>query len=203
MDTDLNDMYANYVGTRIEGLTRGVSLQDAYIVILHGLQDAQLFPLLIDEEGFDQLMAALKKKDYTCSHLMLKMADRMNLTLLGIRVMQPHNGRYLALIDFADGEELVSLSATLADALVVALQAKATIYVRSSAFKAQTQAESQPHSMALPIHAMGTPLLEEAMKGAVETDNFELATILRDELKKRETPQSQLQEEHSHDEPQA
>lgn len=186
MDTDLNDLYADYVGTHIEGLTRGVSLRDAFIVVLRGVQEAQLFPLLIDREGFDRLTGALKHKDYTCSRLLLKMADRLRLTLLGVRIMQPHNGQYLALIDFAEGEALKSLTTSLADALVVALQSKATVYVKSSAFKVQKPSDAPSHSMALPIHAMGTPLLEEAMRGAVETDNFELATILRDELKKRD-----------------
>ena len=196
MDTDLKDLYADYVGTRIEGLTRGVSLHDAFIVVLRGMHEEQLFPLLIDKEGFDQLMRALKQKDYTCSRLLLKMADRLRLTLLGIRIMQPHNGQYLALIDFAEGEDLKSLTTSLADALVVALQSKAAIYVKSNAFKAQKPADAPSHSMALPIHAMGTPLLEEAMKGAVETDNFELATILRDELKKRDSTHSVPQAGH-------
>ena len=202
MDTDQNELYEDYVGTRIEGLTRGVSLHDAFIVVLRGQQEAQLFPLLIDKEGFDQLMAALKHKDYTCSRLLLKMADRLRLDLLGIRVMQPHNGQCLALIDFAEGEQLKSLTTSLADALVVALQSKATIYIKSSAFKAQKPSDGPSHSMALPIHAMGTPLLEEALKGAVDTDNFELATILRDELKKREGSRTKTQNERPHEESQ-
>ena len=39
--------------------------------------------------------------------------------------------------------------------------------------------------MALPLAAMTEQLLEEALQAAVEEENFELAGILHDELKKR------------------
>ena len=40
--------------------------------------------------------------------------------------------------------------------------------------------------MALPLAAMSNNLLKEALKSAVEDDNFELASVLRDELNKRD-----------------
>lgn len=39
--------------------------------------------------------------------------------------------------------------------------------------------------MTLPISAMNDKLLHDALQAAVDEDNFELASILRDELKKR------------------
>ena len=40
--------------------------------------------------------------------------------------------------------------------------------------------------MALPIAAMSEALLREALKTAVQEERFELAAVLRDELRKRE-----------------
>lgn len=64
-------MYDNYIELKVEGLTRGRELKDAYILILREREGERIFPVLIDEEGFNMIMQAMRNKDYTCSHLMV------------------------------------------------------------------------------------------------------------------------------------
>ena len=164
MDSDIFNIYEDYVPTSVEGITRGVSLQDAYIVVLRSQDGQRHFPLLVDKDGFSQVLAAVKKKDYACSHLMLQLAERTGLSMTGVRVMQPHNGKYLALIDFSDKVEVKSFSAALSDAIVAALEANAPIYIPSKSFKMQQPSNAPANSMALPVTAMNDQLLKEAMQ---------------------------------------
>lgn len=180
-------MYDNYIELKVEGLTRGRELKDAYILILREREGERIFPVLIDEEGFNMIMQAMRNKDYTCSHLMVKLASRVGMTPIGIRLMQPANGKTQALIDFELVNEIVSITTPIAEAVVTALETRSSLWVQRTTFERQTRMNKNGGSqnMALPITAMGDKLISDALQAAVKEDNFELATILRDELNKR------------------
>lgn len=187
-------MYDNYIELKVEGLTRGRELKDAYILILREREGERIFPVLIDEEGFNMIMQAMRNKDYTCSHLMVKLASRVGMTPIGIRLMQPANGKTQALIDFELVNEIVSITTPIAEAVVTALETHSSLWVLRTTFERQTRMNKNGGSqnMALPITAMSDKLISDALQAAVKEDNFELATILRDELNKRKDKESEI-----------
>lgn len=187
-------MYDNYIELKVEGLTRGRELRDAYILILREREGERIFPVLIDEEGFNMIMQAMRNKDYTCSHLMVKLASRVGMTPIGIRLMQPANGKTQALIDFELVNEIVSITTPIAEAVVTALETRSSLWVQRTTFERQTRMNKNGGSqnMALPITAMSDKLISDALQAAVKEDNFELATILRDELNKRKDKESEI-----------
>ena len=187
-------MYDNYIELKVEGLTRGRELKDAYILILREREGERIFPVLIDEEGFNMIMQAMRNKDYTCSHLMVKLASRVGMTPIGIRLMQPANGKTQALIDFELVNEIVSIPTPIAEAVVTALETRSSLWVQRTTFERQTRMNKNGGSqnMALPITAMSDKLISDALQAAVKEDNFELATILRDELNKRKDKESEI-----------
>lgn len=187
-------MYDNYIELKVEGLTRGRELKDAYILILREREGERIFPVLIDEEGFNMIMQAMRNKDYTCSHLMVKLASRVGMTPIGIRLMQPANGKTQALIDFELVNEIVSITTPIAEAVVTALETRSSLWVQRTTFERQTRMNKNGGSqnMALPITAMSDKLISDALQAAVKEANFELATILRDELNKRKDKESEI-----------
>ncbi len=187
-------MYDNYIELKVEGLTRGRELKDAYILILREREGERIFPVLIDEEGFNMIMQAMRNKDYTCSHLMVKLASRVGMTPIGIRLMQPANGKTQALIDFELVNEIVSITTPIAEAVVTAFETRSSLWVQRTTFERQTRMNKNGGSqnMALPITAMSDKLISDALQAAVKEDNFELATILRDELNKRKDKESEI-----------
>lgn len=187
-------MYDNYIELKVEGLTRGRELKDAYILILREREGERIFPVLIDEEGFNMIMQAMRNKDYTCSHLMVKLASRVGMTPIGIRLMQLANGKTQALIDFELVNEIVSITTPIAEAVVTALETRSSLWVQRTTFERQTRMNKNGGSqnMALPITAISDKLISDALQAAVKEDNFELATILRDELNKRKDKESEI-----------
>lgn len=187
-------MYDNYIELKVEGLTRGRELKDAYILILREREGERIFPVLIDEEGFNMIMQAMRNKDYTCSHLMVKLASRVGMTPIGIRLMQPANGKTQALIDFELVNEIVSITTPIAEAVVTAFETRSSLWVQRTTFERQTRMNKNGGSqnMALSITAMSDKLISDALQAAVKEDNFELATILRDELNKRKDKESEI-----------
>lgn len=180
-------MYDNYTELKIEGLTRGKDLQNAYILILREKDGSRFFPVLINHADYEMVLAAMKDKDYTCARLMNKLANRVGMTQIGVRLMQPHNGETRALIDFELINEVVSIQTSIAEAAVAALEMRSSFWVQNDTFEKQTKLQHPgQQSMALPITAMNDELLKTALQSAVSEENFELASILRDELNKRD-----------------
>ena len=184
---DLDKLYDDYVPTRIEGLTHGTSL-DAYVAILRSDEEDLLFPILLDEKGQNLVRRALMERDFTPTRLMMALAARMGMTMTGVRIQRPSDGTMKALIDFSFEEFITSLSVSASDALVAAVQENTPIYVLREAVALQMKHPQQGDSVALPLAGMSTALIEQALEEAVERDEFELATVLRDELRKRKEP---------------
>lgn len=181
----MQELYENYIPMRVHGVTRGVSLPDAFIVVLKERDAEACFPLLVERGGYDRVVRALQHQGDEASHLMMALAKRLGLRVAGVRMLRPNQGLKGGLVDFLDGGEVVSLSVPVDDALVVALQSRCDIYLRENEYRGQSLSGG---SMALPIAAMSERLLREAIEGAVKADDFELATVLRDELRRRGNP---------------
>ena len=62
---------------------------------------------------------------------------------------------------------------------------QASFWVQKDVLAHQVNFTNTSDRMTLPISAMNDKLLHDALQAAVDEDNFELASILRDELKKR------------------
>lgn len=185
MPSKLNDMYENYTELLIEGLTRGKELQEAYILVLRDRNGENFMPILLSAHEYEIIASALNQQDFSCSKLMNQLARRVGMRLLGVRLLQPRNGQTQALIDFEWINEVVSIAVPMAEAAVAALEEGTSFWVQKDVLAHQVNFTNTSDRMTLPISAMNDKLLHDALQAAVDEDNFELASILRDELKKR------------------
>lgn len=74
------------------------------------------------------------------------------------------------------------------DGLVMAVAARCPIFVDEELMNAQYMRPTGANSFALNINTISRQMLEDALKNAVENENYEVASRLRDELAKR-TPE--------------
>lgn len=189
-------MYDNYTELIADGLTRGVTLRDAYILVLREPSRNTIFPVLISETDFHTLKAAMTKGDFTASRLMTALACKMNMIVLGVRLLPPQDGRTKAQIDFERYGELLTLETDIAAAIVVAMENHVGIWIKNDQFRRQTHMPHEEGAMALPIGGMNDLLLTDVMQAAVEQDNFELAKMIRDELTHRQRNNGTTAEAH-------
>ena len=74
--------YNDYVELHIEGLTRGRELHNAFIMVLQEEKSGRILPVLIEQEEYHMLMAALRDHDYMPSKLMNQLAHRVGMVPL-------------------------------------------------------------------------------------------------------------------------
>lgn len=179
-------MEEEYIELVPEGLTRGVSLQEAYFLMLRDKKGQRFLPALLDKEEYEQLFLALQKKQYPSTRLMNRLAHRYNITLESVHVFYPPHGNLSASLIFNNQVTTERVACNLADGITAALDNHSPILMQRSMFEEQILRQKGEGQVSMPITAMNKKLLEEAMKAAVEEDNFELASVLRDEIKLRE-----------------
>lgn len=74
----------------------------------------------------------------------------------------------------------------MSDGVLLALVAKLDILIGHHLFLQQSILyNKESHSMAIPINVLNKKMLEQALEKAVDEENYEMASVLRDELRKR------------------
>ena len=96
------------------------------------------------------------------------------------------NGQYKALLVNKDDLSLTPMRAS--DAILLAHIAKLNIFMEENLFKHQSVVcGSTKNKLAVPINTLTLDMLQKALDKAIEDENYELASLLRDELKHRKT----------------
>ncbi len=178
-------MYEDYKQMILEGLTQCRDFEDTYILLLREKEGHRFLPVLINGDEYQTIYRAVRENEYPNTRLMNRLATRLGMPLMGIRVMVPANGHTNALIDFDRNGELVSIQAPVDEAVAAAHEVKAPIWVPAAELDLRLKMPNEEGKMSVPINSMSNELLETVLREAVEHDNFELATVLRDELRKR------------------
>ena len=121
-------------------------------------------------------------------------ADAYNLLLMkcGVSLKRIEfygiaNGTFLCkIVGEQNGEERVVDTCQAHDALVIACTAVCPITIDSALFEAQYMRKTGENSFAINISTLTRKMLEEALEHAVATEQFEIATQIRDELARRD-----------------
>lgn len=182
--------YEDYVWLEPEGLTQGVSLPDAYLLILRDQDSGRHLPLLLDRSGFQLLVRATKQHEYPMTSLMNRLARTFGIRLRHALIHPAASGRtYVALCmeQTRDGnKETHELNVDPALGIVAAMEARRPVGIARQDFERLYNRHGRSGQATVPITSMGNDLLREALELAAENDNFELASQLRDELRSRD-----------------
>lgn len=174
-----------------EGLTQGVTLPDAFLLIMREEDGNRHLPLLIDREGHELLRRAVTENDFPETRLMGKLGKMFDICLLGATIRYARTGKFFVSLHFRQSYEEEEpadriLNLDVARGIAAALENKAPILMLQQEFEMLYNQQNGEGQVAVPITAMSGDLLKEALRQAVENENFELASQLRDELKSRE-----------------
>ena len=179
-------MQEEYVELVPEGLTRGVSLQEAYFLMLREKDSKRFLPSLLEKDEFDLVYRALHDKQYPATSLMGRLAHRFSIHLESVHIFYPPHGNLSATLFFNNGVVTEKIACNIAEGITAALHLQCPILMQRSMFDEQMLRQQGEGQVSMPITAMNKKLLEEALDAAVKEDNFELASVIRDELRQRE-----------------
>lgn len=184
----------------IHGTASVASSDHQSMVLLKEKDGTRMLPILMSLRRASML--ALRAQLSLPSPVPMSIADASFhlLRQFGIKIKRVvltdiKDGTFLSkIVGERDGEER-SLDICLAqDGLVMAVTACCPIYVEEELLAAQYLRQLGENSFSLNINVLTRQMLEDALQAAVDQENYEIASKLRDELAKRspahrETPQ--------------
>lgn len=105
--------------------------------------------------------------------------------MMDILITDIIEGQYRTLLYNRVTLETVPIRAS--DAVLLSVAARIPIYMESSLMDRQSVSFSGlSHAISMPVNTLSTEMLDKALQKAVDDENYELASHLRDEKKRRE-----------------
>ncbi|HRF84941.1 MAG TPA: DUF151 domain-containing protein [Alloprevotella sp.] len=182
----MDNVWETYIPLEVVGVTTGTSLPDACMLLMReqaGLR--RHFTVLVRKEEYNRLKAALMRKDFSSTRLMTKLAGIFSIEVGKIQICYVSGGKFSARVYLRRGDEERIMETEVATAVLLALETGGTVCIRREEFDRLYMGESPEGEVKIPLPSMQTELLSQALELAVQEDNFELASQLRDELRNR------------------
>lgn len=178
----------NKIHLTFKSLSRIVGNDDIGLLLLADDEERRQITISCDKGMLYEFGLRMKQVPVTKSLLpealwqMLRMQGNSDFEIL---VFGIDDGQYQCILTNRETLDTVSLRAS--DAVLLAFIAKIDIFIEESLFQRQSLPYSkESHGLSLPVNAISTGMLHTALDHAVEEENYELASQIRDELRKRE-----------------
>lgn len=129
-----------------------------------------------------------KSNKAMCSNLitevMSKMLEEQSTTDYEIHILDIVDGQYKVIVFNTDMLSRISIRAS--DAVLLSIVTGIPIFIEERLMRLQSvEYSGNKKGVTVPINAISIPMLEESLKKAIETEDYEMASKIRDEIKKR------------------
>ena len=122
--------------------------------------------------------------------------QQLDATLEDVEIYKYENGVFFSKLTISQGEKIIQIESRTSDAIGIALRTKSPIYTTERIMQEQAivldenslqenTAEGEGKNVNLDYSLLNAEELESLLKNAIDGEDYELATILRDELNKK------------------
>ncbi|MCS6980868.1 MAG: bifunctional nuclease family protein [Flavobacteriales bacterium] len=188
------------VRLEVLGLSQSQIQESSFALVLGDEAGERRLPIIIGT--FEAQAIALKLENLPTQRplthdLFRSMADAFGIRLVEVVINNLQEGIFYSVLVCEKDGERVEIDSRTSDAIALALRFNCPIYtydfiLASAGIAAQSLAavhsEEQSEEEEIDeenIEKMSTSVLKEKLKEAVETENYEMASRIRDELKRR------------------
>ena len=163
----------------------------AYMAILRELEGERMMPVLMDRS--DALQLLMKMKGRRTNGFPMCIADVMRavfaqseMDVVEVRIIAVQAGNTYCHILFRDhGFYRMIRGCRAADGLILAYTFNSPITIGESLLAQQYMRELDGGLYSMPVNSVNIEALKEALERAIEEENYELASQLRDEIERR------------------
>ena len=173
---------------KIQEISRGISNTEMYILILREVNGTRKLPILLQKEEAQILSAEMRpfqSQKNTLLQCMRKITSVYGIIIEDMLINDVVKGKYMSQVTCYQNGQMEKIKASAFDGILIALNYRCPIYIRTGLLERQVFPTPSNDSISLPINTLSIELLEEALYRAVECENYELASQLRDEINRR------------------
>ena len=179
----------NLVELKIHDMSTTLYPADAYALVLEEVDGGRKLPIIIGQQEAQAIKVMMMKYQppRPLTHdLFPTLTMHLGATLKQIVIYKAKDGVFYSYLYFDKEGEEIKIDARTSDAVALALRFRAPIYTTESILSKECLHEMGGGSFSVPVNMITLPMLKEALQKAINEENYEQASRLRDEIQRRE-----------------
>ena len=170
---------------RFENIQQVVGSEELAVIQLTDLARQRSLSVICDEQMTKQIMSRVEASPHTPSLLPEALVQLLDAEY-EMMVYGVHDGQYQVVLSDTDFNRSVRIR--MSDAVLLNLIAHYPLYIEEQLMKRQSVPfEKEARGVTIPINTLDSVRLNTALQHAIDDENYELASQLRDELNRRKT----------------
>ena len=168
---------------RYDSLHQVTGSSDLWVIVLTDESRQRAISVVCDEDMAVQLKVRINAPEISKILLPEALIQMLHSTY-EMLIVGIYDGQYqVMMMDMENGE---SVRLRMSDAILMSIISRTPLYIEDGLMRQQSYpCEDFSKGLAIPINAMGMDYLKQALDKAIENENYELASHIRDEIKLR------------------
>ena len=168
---------------RFENMQQVVGSNDISVILLTDENRERALSIVCDDMLSRQLLLRLQSPD-SCKTMLPEALLQMLNGSHEMMIYGVHDGQYQVVL--ADTEFERNARIRISDAILLMVISDIPLYIEDTLMRQQAVPfEENAKGVAIPINTMDVKRLNQALQNAIDKENYELASLLRDEIKRR------------------
>ena len=178
----------NLVELKIHDMSSTLYPADAYALVLEEVEGGRKLPIIIghlEAQAIKVMMVKYQAPRPLTHDLFPTLTIHLGATLKQIVIYNAKDGVFYSYLYFDKEGEEFKIDARTSDAVALALRYKCPMYTTKSIMDSEHLHDMGQGKFSVPISSVSLQMLEEALQSAIEKEEYEQASQLRDEIRKR------------------
>ena len=180
----------NQVELKIKGMSSTTFPTEGYALVLEEVNGTRKLPVLIgayEAHSIKMVMTRYQASRPLTHDLFVSLSHRVGVPLKKVFIYQVKDGIYYSYLIFEKEGEEFQIDSRTSDAVALALRYHCPIYTTEEILNDEQLHEVGEDAFSVPANLVNMSMLKEALKNAIENEDYEHASQLRDEIKRRES----------------
>lgn len=178
----------NLVELKIHDMSTTLYPADAYALVLEEVEGGRKLPIIIgrlEAQAIKVMMLKYQPPRPLTHDLFPAVTLQLGVSLKRILIYKAKDGVFYSYLCFDKEGEEFKVDARTSDAVALALRYQCPMYTTESIMDSEHLHDMGEGKFSVPITSVSLEMLEEALEAAIEKEEYEQASQLRDEIRKR------------------
>ena len=178
----------NLVELKIHDMSSTLYPAEAYALVLEEVEGGRKLPIIIgrqEAQAIKVMMVRYQPPRPLTHDLFPALTMQLGASLKQIVIYKAKDGVFYSYLYFDKEGEEIKIDARTSDAVALAMRYNCPMYTTKDIMDIEHLHDMGEGKFSVPITSVSLEMLEEALQAAIEKEEYELASQLRDEIRKR------------------
>jgi bifunctional DNase/RNase len=173
---------------KIHDMSSTLHPADAYALVLEEKEGGRKLPIIIghlEAQAIKVMMLKYQPPRPLTHDLFKDLTGQLGVTMTKMLIYKAKGGVFYSYLYFDKDGEVLKIDARTSDAVALALRYRCPMYATEDVIISEHLHDLGEGKFSVPITSVSLQMLEEALALAIEKEDYEQASHLRDEIRRR------------------